>query len=142
MDIKFNPAAIKISAKLMVALKQTINDQCTDVNISYITIHYRDSGYNCKEGGYHPVEIALQKDAATGRWDILYITDFSYHGYPYVELITNLDFNFSLETFNAVYCSPRSIADQSTKEVYQLWEHNFLCYIGSGAFDQIKVSAS
>jgi len=142
MDNKFNPAVIKISAKLMVALKHLIKDRCTDVNISHITINYRDSEYSCKGGGYHPVEIGLQKDTINERWSILYITDFSYYGYPYAKLITNLDFNFSLETFSAVYCSSRLITDQGTKEVFQLWEYNFICYLGSGAFDQIKVSAS
>jgi hypothetical protein len=142
MDIKFNPAAIKISAKLMAALKRLIKERCTDVSISHITINYRDSEYSCEGGGYHPVEISFQKDASTERWNILYITDFSYYGYPYAELIKDLDFDFSLETFFAVYCPPRLITDQSAKEVYRLWEYNFLCYVGTGAFDQITVSTS
>lgn len=142
MDIEFNPTPIKTSIKLLVVLKQLIKSKCTEVNISYITIHYRDSKYNYKEGGFHPIEIVLQKDAVTGRWNILYITDFSYSGYLYIDLIINLDFDFSLETFSAVYCSPRPITDQDTEEVYQLWQSNFLCYVDSGAFDQIEVSAS
>jgi len=142
MDIKFNPSVIKVSAKLMVALKLVIKEQCIDKNISHITINYSDSEYNCEGEGYHPVEISFQKDTSTERWNILYITDFSYYGYPYFELIKNLDFNFSLETFFAVYCPPRLITDQSAREVYRLWEYNFLCYVGMGAFDQIMVSTS
>jgi len=142
MDIEFNSTPIETSAKLLAVLKQLVKSRCTDEGVSYITIHYRDSKYNYKEGGYHPIEIVLQKDALTGRWDILYITDFSYSGYLDIDLIIDLDFDFSLETFSAVYCSPRSIMDQDTEEVYQLWQRNFLCYVDSGAFDQIEVSAS
>lgn len=142
MDIKFNPAVIKVSAKLMVALKCLIKERCTDVNISNITINYRNIEYSCEGGGYHPVEISLQKDTNAERWSILYITDFSYYGYPYAELIKDLDFDFSLETFFAVYCSPRPITDENVKEVYRLWEYNFLCYVSTGAFDQITVSTS
>lgn len=138
MSMKFNPSALKISNKLFVALKQAIKQQCIKGNVSQITFNYRDSSYSSDQGGYHPVEISLQKDATNGKWSFLYITDFCYFGYPYAELVKELD--FSSATFSTSYSQSRSITHASVKDIFILWQHNFLSYLESGAFDQIKVS--
>lgn len=141
MDIKFKPSLLNVSDKLLASIKKVINGNAIAPGVSNITINFRDCSYNCDTGGYHPVEISIQKDESMGHWDILYITDFSYYGHPYAELVKDLDFDFSAKTFLGVYCQPRGITTQSVKEIYQLWEHNFLSYLEYEAFDQIKVSA-
>lgn len=142
MKIKFKPSLIIIQPKLLAIWNEIISaDENVNEEVTQITINFRDSSYSCDEGGYHPVEISMQKDAETDHWGILYITDFSYYGHPYAELVKDLDFDFSTKTFLAAYCQPRGITTQSVKEIYQLWEHNFLSYLEYEAFDQIKVSA-
>ncbi|WP_019613660.1 DUF2787 domain-containing protein [Psychromonas ossibalaenae] len=141
MDIKFNQSVIKISSKLFVALKQSIKQQGIKGDVSQITFNYRDSSYSSEQGGYHPVEISLQKDVTDGRWSVLYITDFCYYGHPYAELTKELDFDFSLATFSTTYSQPRAITHASVKDIFTLWQHNFLSYLEYGAFDQIKVSS-
>jgi hypothetical protein len=142
MDIKFNPSLIKLSSKLLVILKQTIRESPIDKDTTQITVNFRDSSYNTEAGGYHPVEISLQKDLSEGSWTVLYITDFCYYGHPYAELVKDLDFDFSLKMLFTVYSQPRPITQPSAKEVYRLWQYNFLSYLEYGAYDQIKVSAN
>ena len=142
MNIQFNPSLINIQPKLLTILNKIISgDEKINDGITQITINFRDSSYSCDEGGYHPVEISMQKNVATAHWDILYITDFTYYGHPFAELVKDLDFDFCTKTFHAVYCQPRPITHRSVKEIYQLWEHNFLSYLEYDAFDQIKLSA-
>jgi len=126
---------------LSVRLKKEIAENDVAKESTLITVSFRDCSYNCEAGGYHPVEIALQKNKENGRWSLLYITDFSYYGYPYAELIKDLDFDFSTELFSAAYCPSRPITHHSVTEIFRLWQHNFLSYLEFGAFDQIKVSA-
>ena len=141
MNIQFKPSALKISPKLLNTIKRAIIENDLTEEVLNITVNFRDCSYNCEAGGYHPVEIALQKEQESDRWSLLYITDFSYYGHPYAELIKDLDFDFSAETFFAVYCPPRPITHRSVREIFQLWQYNFLSYLEFGAFDEIKVSA-
>ena len=140
-NMTFQPSVLKVSAKLLVILKKTISEESVTSGATNITVNFRDCSYNCEAGGYHPVEIALQKSSESGRWNLLYITDFSYYGFPYAELIKDLDFDFDSELFFAVYCAPRPITHHSVTEIFELWQYNFLSYLEFGAFDQIKVSA-
>lgn len=140
-DIKFQPSALKISTKLLATLNKIIAEEDLTTEVTNITVNFRDCSYNCEAGGYHPVEIALQKEQEDDLWRLLYITDFCYYGYPYAELVKDLDFAFNTETFFAMYCSPRPITHHSVKDIFELWQHNFLSYLEFGAFDQIKVSA-
>ena len=141
MDIKINQTAIKLSPKLLALLKQTIKEKSSDKGISQITVNFRDSSYNAKAGGYQPVEISLQKDALNGWWTLLYITDFCYCGHPYPELVKEVDFDFSANTFFLANCTPTSITRSTVKDFYRSWENNFLSYLEYDAFDQIEVSS-
>ncbi|WP_354624222.1 DUF2787 family protein [Psychromonas sp. MME2] len=141
MDIKFNQSVIKISNRLFAVLKQAIERQVVKREVSQITFNYRDSSYSCDAGGYHPVEIALQKDQESNSWSLLYITDFCYYGHPYAELCKDLDFDFETEFFMGVYTPPRPMSQPSVKEIYNLWQDNFLSYLEYGAFDEIEVNA-
>ena len=140
MDININQSAIRLSPMLLTVLKQKIKEANTEKDPSQITVNFRDSSYNAKSGGYHPVEIALKKEAATGWWTLLYITDFCYDGYLYAELVKEVDFDFSATTFFLANCTPTSITRSTVKDFYKSWENNFLSYLEYDAFDQIEVS--
>lgn len=141
MDIKFTESLLKISPKLLLQLKHVIAENALEEDDTQITFNFRDSSYNTEAGGYHPVEIAMQKDSTADRWSLLYITDFAYAGLHYAELVKELDFDFSVASFCMAFAQPLPITHPSAKEMYQLWEGNFLCYLEYGAYDQIKVSA-
>ena len=141
MDIKFNQSTINVSNRLFVVLKQAIERQAVKGEFSQITFNYRDSTYSSDEGSYHPVEIALQKEQGSDRWSLLYITDFCYYGHPFAELCKDLDFDFGADIFSGVYAPPRPLNHRSVKEIFKLWQDNFLSYLEYGAFDEIEVSA-
>ncbi len=138
MDIKFNQSTIHISSLLFIALKKAIKQNEVDSDASQLTVNYRDTNYSSEAGGYHPVEIALQKNHESGRWSLLYVTDFSYYG---SELAKDLDFDFSMEQFNCVYMPSRKINYRDVIEVFNIWQDNFLSYLEYGAFDEIEVTA-
>ncbi|MCG6202331.1 DUF2787 domain-containing protein [Psychromonas antarctica] len=141
MDIKFNVCCLNIDPKLYVQLQKAIQAKEVDAQISQVTVNYRDSSYSSKTGGYQPVEISLQKEAVNGCWCLLYITDFCYCGHPYPELVKEVDFDFSANTFFLANCTSTSITRSTVKDFYKSWENNFLSYLEYDAFDQIEVSA-
>lgn len=141
MGININQSAIRLSPMLLAVLKQKIKEANTENDLSQITVNFRDSSYNAVTGGYHPVEIALQKGESDSGWNVLYITDFCYDGYPYAELVKEVDFDFSVSTFYLANCTPTAITRSTVKEFYKSWENNFLSYLEYDAFDQIEVSA-
>ncbi|MUK94391.1 DUF2787 domain-containing protein [Aliivibrio fischeri] len=103
-----------------------------------LVINFRDSSYSAESGGYHPVEIRLVK---TGElWVFDYITDFSYVGYPYPELVKEVDFDFSSGLAQFLYQFEESITDERVHEFYSMWESNFLSYVEMDAFDEIEVT--
>ena len=140
MEIQFEQNALTTSSTLFTELTRVIAKHPAGGKHSLIIINYRDSTYNTEAGGYHPVEIAIQKDRNSYWWSLCYITDFSYQGSPYPELAKELDFDFSTELFSSCHFPPCSIYQASVKEMYQLWESNFLCYLDFEAYDQVEVT--
>ena len=141
MEFIINKCHPRVSAKFIKQLIQQIKKQEIAEEDTQITINFRDLSYYNKQGGYHPVEISMQKEQSTGHWDLLYITDFSYCGYPYPELSTEFDFNFSLQAFFMIGCAGKPLKHPEVKEFFKIWQSNFLCYLGSGAFDEIVVNS-
>lgn len=133
---KFNSSKLKISSNLYKYLEKVISTEGLKGAPTLITINFHDLSYSPDTGGYHPVEISI-KESANKKWNILYITDFAYFG---AELDKEVDFDFSENTFFSAYSQPIPIDHPSTKEFYKIWESNFLSYLSSGAFDEIKVS--
>lgn len=98
-----------------------------------VTLNFRDPKYNHVNGGFHPVEIAINTDGS-----IEYITDFALYGTPpYVELGKEIDFDFGLKLFQ--YLS-EEYPIQEGQDMYRLWEINFLCYYEMGVYHQITVT--
>ncbi len=142
--LTFNPALLSISSKLHELLNQVYTKQLesnADLSTSnYLVFSFRDINYCPEEGGYHPVEIAIRQ-SSNSQWSIEYITDFAYLGNYYPELERNLDFDFRSAKFFIAYKGWLAMdARSSAKQLYQLWEKNFLAYVDMEAFDEVKVT--
>lgn len=93
MSFKINTdnLCLPVSKQLTTYLEQLITDHHSH---QAITINFRDPTYSADAGGFHPVEIRLEKDQS--QWRISYITDFCHVSSSYMaELAKDLDFYFS-----------------------------------------------
>ncbi|PSV24149.1 DUF2787 domain-containing protein [Photobacterium kishitanii] len=145
--ISFTPTLLPVSNKLKSLLNQTLCDyltQATQLNqqsADRYTFNFRDTSYDAENGGFRPVEIAINQQSS-GEWNIEYITEFAYFGNYYPELERSIDFDISNNCWFTSYSGWLSLKthQQDAKELYQLWEGNFLAYVDMDAYDQIKVS--
>ncbi|HCM1607768.1 TPA: DUF2787 domain-containing protein [Vibrio parahaemolyticus] len=135
----FNKCPLSISPRLQTVLIDHINTKATDSSTA-ITLNFRDTSYSAEAGGFHPVEIAMQKDGAQ-RWSILYITDFGYMGNTYPELERNVDFDIGNNMAFFTGVGWQAIDAYGVNDFYQIWESNFLSYLEMDAFDEIKLSS-
>ncbi|WP_182037213.1 DUF2787 domain-containing protein [Vibrio diabolicus] len=142
--LNFTASLLSVSKKL----HKLLSDQLTDHLLSnealttsrYLVFNFRDKTYSADEGGFHPVEMAICH-TSTGEWSIEYITDFAYMGNHYPELERNLDFDFRVGQFFVAYRGWLPIqSSRDAKELYQLWESNFLAYVDTDAYNDITVT--
>lgn len=92
-----------------------------------VVLNFRDPEYDHVTGGYHPVEIAVGADG-----DIRYITDFALYGVPpHVELCKEIDFDFGLQLFQH---QSREFPIRRGRELYNIWEENFISYYEISAY--------
>ncbi|MFA0249609.1 DUF2787 domain-containing protein [Vibrio sp. 10N.261.45.A4] len=137
-SLSFNKAALPISNALLKRLAEVLNQHTGVVGDNYIVINFRDKDYSAENGGYHPVEISLSKDAHN-HYTILYITDFSFCGGPYPELERDIDFDFGNSAAFTRYGGWASICSPAIVELYPLWEDNFIANLDTDTYDQIEV---
>lgn len=91
-------------------------------------ITFRDPRYSAEEGGYHPVEFAID-----GAGKVLSITDFSYAGIlPFAKLEKELDFDFRAGIFRQMGVD-YPIA--KGRELFQIFQQNFCTYYSSRVFE-------
>ncbi|MFN1533569.1 DUF2787 family protein [Vibrio jasicida] len=136
---RFTPCTLSISEQLHNLLTEYINT-LTSGSHRVITLNFRDTTYSPESGGFHPVEIGLQK-TKTEQWSILYITDFAYAGSLFPELERSVDFDITNNQVFFTYMGWQSIDAYGVNDFYQIWESNFLSYIEMNAFDEIKLSS-
>jgi hypothetical protein len=122
MRIHYDGQALPVSTKFAHALQTLLNKKRTDAES--VTINFRDPTYSPESGGFHPVEIRLERQG--NKWHFCYITDFAYVGSGFhAELAKELDFDFQSGVFqNLLGVFP---IEQAT-DMYQIWEGNFLHY--------------
>lgn len=90
-------------------------------------LSFQDPNYSPESGGFHPVEIAVNRDGC-----IQYVTDFAYYGMPpYSELGKEIDFDFSLGLFQHF---GREYPILAGRELFRLWQSNFVTYYGMGVY--------
>jgi hypothetical protein len=94
MNIK-KPQGLTLPTKLFELINDEIVKHKVDVTSNNaLTLNFRNTDYTATTGGYHPVEIRLEKIGSTPKpdhWQLVYITDFSYQGGPQPELVTEID---------------------------------------------------
>lgn len=134
----FNSCSLPISSKFHQLLAKHIDMPSEHDELS-ITINFRDTSYSAEDGGFHPVEVGLQKQASQ-QWDILYITDFAYFGNVYPELGRSVDFDIANQMAFFTGIGWQEIDSYGVNDFYELWESNFLTYVEMDAFDEIKVT--
>ncbi|AEF04881.1 DUF2787 family protein [Alteromonas naphthalenivorans] len=122
MRIQYEQLALPVSEQFAAALAELLLQN--QVSGSSVTINFRDPNYSAEEGGFHPVEIRLEKQ--NGTWHFCYITDFTYVGIgPYAELAKDLDFDFQAGVFQNLF---GVFPIETAWDIYQIWEGNFLHY--------------
>lgn len=109
-------------------LIQILNDTLSTTEVDDgITITFRDPDFTPESGGFHPVEVSINKAG-----QIQYITDFCYVGQPPMcDLCKCLDFDFSLQLFQFYGMESPIITGQ---EVFRIFQSNFIAYHGINAY--------
>ena len=95
-----------------------------------ITLNFRDADYSAETGGYHPVEIRIVKH--NSQWQFDYITDFSYQGFPFPELVKEIDICYQSKQVYSLYGG--NLNKQDADELIELFLNNFICYVETGGF--------
>ncbi|MCT8985275.1 DUF2787 domain-containing protein [Shewanella phaeophyticola] len=112
--------ALPVTDSLLLPLTKLINNTTHNA----LTINFRDPNYSSEHGGFHPVEIRLEKTAE--QWHLCYITEFCFVGHGgYAELVKALDFDFNFGVFQSIN---GEILLDAAMEFYPIWEQNFVCY--------------
>ncbi|MDC8832497.1 DUF2787 family protein [Alteromonas gilva] len=121
MHIEYQDLALPVSKRFVDAITKLTEHQQADDSI---TFNFRDPNYSAENGGFHAVEIQLEKHGVS--WHFCYITDFTYVGIGlFAELAKDLDFDFQAGVFQNLHgLFPIEVA----LDIYQIWEGNFLHY--------------
>ena len=137
------PVSNKLNQSLVDALNQRPELHSGLEETNSVTFNFRDKNYSAENGGFHPVEIALTKEA-DNTWHYAYITDFAFVGNHYPELAKELDFDFLSGEWFASYLGDYSSIKNNANaaELYRLWEGNFLAYADMGMYDDIEINVS
>ena len=100
-----------------------------------VTLNFRDPDYSDDAGGFHPVEVRLEKQATS--WQLIYITDFSYQGRHTPELIKEIDMCFSIK--QVYHFLAGWLNAKEGKELLDLFISNFVEYYNTGCY-QVTVT--
>jgi hypothetical protein len=123
-----NPRSLPwpLDKRLINILQQEIGEAGMDLS-GGVVVNFRDPEYSVATGGYHPVEISVAVDGC-----VQYITDFALYGSPpHVELAKEIDFDFELGLFQHM---GREFPILRGRELFKMWEENFISYQQSGVF--------
>jgi hypothetical protein len=123
---------LPVSSTFAVCLTDLLNThQPTWQQTQAVTMNFRDPSYGPERGGFHPVEIRLQRRG--NLWSLAYMTDFSYVGMgDYAELAKEVDFDFSSQEGLVAHIHVVPLSELG--EFYELWESNFLSYLSLGVY--------
>jgi hypothetical protein len=137
MKLNFNEVqGFPVPVKLYQLINQSLADtQTPNDDFNAITLNFRDPNYSADAGGYHPVEIRIEKQNKL--WQLVYITDFSYQGGPFPELVKEIDVCFiSKQVFNLFI---GWLQNRSAKELLTPFVSNFIEYFANDCY-QVSVS--
>ncbi|MCM2680967.1 DUF2787 family protein [Echinimonas agarilytica] len=94
-----------------------------------ITLNFRDENYSAEHGGYHPVEIRLDKEG--DKWILCYVTDFAYAGLA-AELEKDIDVCFISELFYSRLTGMMPLG--RVKPFVRTFIENFIAYCDMGVY--------
>ena len=100
-----------------------------------VTLNFRDPDYSPEAGGFHPVEVRIEKQATS--WQLIYITDFSYQGRHTPELIKEIDVCFSIKQVYHFLAGWLNVREGT--ELLALFISNFVEYYNTGCY-QVTVT--
>ncbi|MFM2482826.1 DUF2787 family protein [Celerinatantimonas sp. YJH-8] len=130
---------ISITPAFIALLQKTLEQKT--IEGPFCSLHFKDSSYSAEQGGFHPVEIGLNR-VNQNHWELLYITEYAYYSGVYPELERCIDFDISNQMAYTQMSGWQDIRHREIRELYQLWEGNFLSYVESGSLDEIQVRAN
>lgn len=140
MKLTFNPSQCFSVPKALHSILNTELSKITvpQEDITGITFNFRDPDYSADDGGFHPVEIRVIKFTnGSTHWDFEYITDFSFQGQPYPELVKEIDVCFITQQVSALYVG--SLNKRDAKELFELFMMNFISYVEMDIYN-VKIS--
>jgi hypothetical protein len=132
MKLNFKkPQGLTLPVKLFKLLNaEIVKSAIAIASHKSLTFNFRDTDYSASAGGYHPVEIRVEKqptdDAGENYWQLIYITDFSYQGLPYPELVKDIDVCFVSKRVYSLYSG--WLAHRDGQELLKLFIDNFIEY--------------
>lgn len=116
-------------------LTAILNGELTKIDtiepdVNAITFNFRDDDYSADAGGFHPVEIRLV--SSDNLWQFEYITDFSFYGNPFPELVKEIDVCFLSGQIHTIYSG--CLHGDSARELIDLFLTNFISYVEMNIF--------
>ena len=99
-------------------------------NSNAITINFRDADYSADNGGYHPVEVRLEKQQ--DHWRLVYVTDFAFRGSPFPELVKDIDICFNSQQVYSLFSG--WIGELEARELVSMFCDNFIAYQKMGVY--------
>ncbi|GAA6205388.1 DUF2787 family protein [Thalassotalea sp. SU-HH00458] len=132
MKLIFNKAqCFKLPDAFYRVIETEFNNDNSDKNtIIAFTLNFRDEGYSSESGGYHPVEIRFEKHDE--KWFCIYITDFSFSGGPYPELVKEIDVCFNSKRVFSLYGG--WLNNRDGNDLLTMFINNFIEYYNSGSY--------
>lgn len=138
MKLNFKkPQDLALPARLFTLLNTELTKTAVTITTqNSLTFNFRDIGYSASSGGYHPVEIRVERVTSKERsdyWKVIYITDFSFQGAPYPELVKEIDICF---TSNRVYSFFIGVLSHlKGQALLTLFMNNFIDYYASEVYE-------
>jgi hypothetical protein len=127
MQMQTSGYPLAVSKKLVLIIQREFEKSNIDSSAGFI-LNFRDPDYSAESGGYHPIEIAVDKHSR-----IQYITEFAYFGSgPFAELDREIDFDFSRRVFQHM---GREFPIERGASLFSIWQANFCEYVERQVFE-------
>lgn len=118
-----------------IVSKEIAFSECSSDKAKSLTLNFKDPEYGPEIGGYHPVEVRLEKQ--TNNWKFAYVTDFSYQGRHTPELVKEIDICFSSN--RVFHLLVGWLNHHEAKELFALFISNFIEYYRTGCY-QVSIT--
>lgn len=106
---------------------QVIEKELAEVELkdaNSITLNFRDPDYSAENGGFHTVEVRLERQQK--HWRLVYVTEFAFRGYPEPELVKDIDICFNSKQIYSLFSG--WIGENESRELITLFSQNFATY--------------